>query len=152
LTASASSQQGVFDGKPLTGNQTTVNFLNGIATSLPFKELINFIVYAYGASRRMGSGSLEETYNLDRAASLFSEHVSLINAVEWLLQADYAVKSADAENRAYFENRYEKVKNMLIDLLPDIENIRTKPITKTQSKPIIEFKTPYGWVSSHRYT
>ncbi len=100
----------------------------------------------------MGSGSLEETYNLDRAASLFSEHVSLINAVEWLLQADYAVKSADAENRAYFENRYEKVKNMLIDLLPDIENIRTKPITKTQSKPIIEFKTPYGWVSSHRYT
>ena len=36
---------------------------------------------------------------------------------------------------------------MLIDLLPDVGNILTKPITKTQSKPAIEFETPYGWVS-----
>ncbi len=36
---------------------------------------------------------------------------------------------------------------MLIDLLPDVVNIRTKAITKTQSNPAIEFETPYGWVS-----
>jgi len=108
------------------------------------KELI---IYAYGASRRMGSGSLEESYNPSHAASLFSENVSLINAVEWLLQADYAVKSTVEESKDYFKNRYEKVKNMLTELLPDVENIRAKPITKTQSKPTIEFKTPYGWIN-----
>ncbi|MEK8016803.1 MAG: AAA family ATPase [Candidatus Parabeggiatoa sp.] len=106
-----------------------------------------FIIYAYGASRRMGSGSLEKTYHPNGTMSLFREEVSLINAVGWLLNADYAIKSADTASKAYYENRYEKVKNMLIDLLPDVENIRAKPITKTQSHPAIEFQTPYGWVS-----
>ena len=111
-----------------------------------FVGMKELVVYPYGALRRMGNGSLDNS-NSDRAINLFLEDVSLINAVEWLLQADYAVKSSAAEGKSYFENRYEKVKNMLIDLLPDVGNIRTKPITKTQSKPAIEFETPYGWVS-----
>jgi len=128
-------------------NLSNYFFAEKESTSLSIDIADNFIVYAYGASRRMGSGSLERSYNPDNCANLFSEDVSLINAVEWLLQADYAVKSSAAEGKSYFENRYEKVKNMLIDLLPDVGNIRTKPITKTQSKPAIEFETPYGWVS-----
>jgi hypothetical protein len=86
----------------------------------------------------MGSGSLEKSYNPDNAAGLFSEEVSLINAVEWLLQAIFALQNSEGENKPYFENRYEKVKNMLIDLLPDVENFRAKPITKNQSKPSID--------------
>jgi ABC-type multidrug transport system ATPase subunit len=118
-----------------------------IATSLPFNELKNFLIYAYGASRCMGSGSLEKTYNPDHAASLFSENISLINAVEWLLQAIFASQNSEGDSKSYFENRYEKVKNMLIDLLPDVEDIRAKPITKIQPKPTIEVETIYGWVS-----
>jgi energy-coupling factor transporter ATP-binding protein EcfA2 len=140
-----------------SGSLTSHKYLNISDYFLTEKEAIrhkidfteNFIIYAYSASRRMGSGSLEETYNPNGTINLFREDVGLINAVEWLLQADYAViKSAATEGKPYFENRYEKVKNMLIDLLPDVENIRAKPITKTQSKPAIEFKTPYGWVFS----
>jgi len=123
------------------------SFQSLMATSLPFNELENFLIYAYGASRRMGSGTLEETYNPNHAASLFSEDVSLINAVEWLLQAIFASQNSEGENQSYFENRYEKVKNMLIDLLPDVENIRAKPITKAHPKPTIEVETIDGWVS-----
>lgn len=125
-------------------NDTAYNHINKHLTD---KKIEKLIIYAYGASRRMGSGSLEESYNPDHAASLFSENVNLINAVEWLLQADYAIKSTVEESKDYFKNRYEKVKNMLTELLPDVENIRAKPITKTQSKPTIEFKTPYGWIN-----
>jgi ABC-type multidrug transport system ATPase subunit len=123
------------------------SFQSLIATSLPFNELENFIIYAYGASRRMGSGALEESYNPNHAASLFSEEVSLINAVEWLLQALFASQNSEGESQSYFENRYEKVKNMLIALLPDVENIRAKPVTKVHPKPTIEVETIYGWVN-----
>ncbi len=107
----------------------------------------HFFIYAYGASRRMGTGALEKSYNSDSAANLFSEEISLINAVEWLLQAIFASQNSEGESKSYFENRYEKVKKLLIDLLPDVVNIRTKSITKAQSKPAIEFETFYGWVS-----
>jgi len=122
------------------------SFQSMMASSLPFNELDNFIIYAYGASRRMGNGALEESYNPNHAASLFSEEVSLINAVEWLLQALFASQNSEGDSQSYFENRYEKVKNMLIALLPDIENIRAKPVTKLHPKPTIEVETIYGWV------
>jgi predicted ATP-binding protein involved in virulence len=103
-------------------------------------------IYAYGASRRMGTGSLSETRNPDNSASLFFDDASLINAEEWLLQADFAVKSADNESKSYFENRFDRIKKLLISLLPDVDEIRIKPITKEQKKPGIELRTPYGWV------
>ncbi len=109
-------------------------------------EFKNLIIYAYGASRRMGAGSLAETQDTDNSATLFFDDISLVNAEEWLLQADFAVKSADDENKFYFENRFKKIKELLINLLPDVGDIRIKPITKEQKKPAIEIKTPYGWV------
>jgi len=114
--------------------------------TLPIKDAKKIIICSYGASRRMGTGSLSETQSPDNSASLFYDHVSLINAEEWLLQADFAVKSADDESKPYFENRFARIKKLLTELLPDVENIRTRPITKEQKKPGIEFRTPYGWV------
>ncbi|MCK5716678.1 MAG: AAA family ATPase [Thiomargarita sp.] len=110
-------------------------------------DINNLLIYAYGASRRMGSGTLEKSYPLDNIANLFLEESSLINAIEWLLQAIFAAQNSKNDTKNYFEKRYEKVKNLLIDLLPDVLNIRTKSITKTQSKADIEFETLYGWVS-----
>lgn len=115
--------------------------------TFPVEYAGKLIIYAYGASRRMGTGSLSETQTPDNSASLFYDDASLINAEEWLLQADFAVKSADDENRPYFENRFVRIKNLLITLLPDAEDIRIRPITKEQKKPGIELQTPYGWVS-----
>jgi ABC-type multidrug transport system ATPase subunit len=137
----------LYRGSLTSAKHTNIN--NLIFSDEETIRLLDLTIYAYGASRRMGSGALEESYHSDSGANLFSEEISLINAVEWLLQADYAViKSSVADGKPYFENRYETVKNLLIDLLPDVENIRAKPITKTQSKPAIEFETPYGWVST----
>ena len=120
--------------------------LNSEYIYLPARIFKNLVVYAYGASRRMGTGALSETQSPDSSASLFSDDVSLINSEEWLLQADFAVKRADGENISYFENRFSRIKELLIRLLPDVENIRIRPITKEQKKPGIELRTPYGWV------
>ncbi len=111
-----------------------------------FEKYRNLIVYAYGASRRPSPGFLSETQSSDNSASLFFDDASLINAEEWLLQADYAIKTADKKSIPYFENRFNKIKKLLTDLLPDAEKIRIKPITETQKKASIEVKTPYGWV------
>lgn len=121
-------------------------FGNHTNKGLPATKTKNLMIYAYGASRRMGSGSLEKSYQPDSAANLFEEEIGLINAVEWLLQAIFASQNSQGDSKIYFENRYKKVKNMLIELLPDVTDIRAKPITKTQSNPLIEFKTGYGWV------
>ena len=106
----------------------------------------NFVAYAYGASRRMGSGSLNDTQNSDAAASLFNNSVDLIDAEEWFLQAYFAANNAEGKVQEFAQGRFDKVKKMLLDLLPDVSDIRIKPITKTQLKAAIEVQTPYGWV------
>lgn len=103
--------------------------------------------YAYGATRRMGSAALGRSTG-DSAASLFQDDVSLIDVEEWLLVEDYARRRAGAEEA---ERRLERVKKVLIDLLPDVGDFRigeSKPVTRSRSlRPAIEVKTPYGWVS-----
>jgi predicted ATP-binding protein involved in virulence len=96
----------------------------------------------------MGESSLSEKNDDDPFASLFSDNASLINAEEWLLQADYSSHAANSEaarNRA--EKRRDEIKEVLINLLPDVEDIRFAQLTEKQQKPGVELKTPYGWVS-----
>src|SRR3989440_4385958 len=104
--------------------------------------------FGYGASRRMGETSLSEEAGDEPFASLFSDGVALLNAEEWLLQADYtahAAKSEAARKRA--EKRRDEIEEVLINLLPDVEGIRFAQLTEKQQKPGVEVKTPYGWVS-----
>lgn len=108
--------------------------------------LKNLKVYAYGASRRMGHSSLSDTKDMVPKESIFFDDVDLINAEEWLLQAYFAVQNAEEEEQTYFENRYDKIKTTLIQLLEDALDFRIRPITKNQPKPAIEVETPYGWV------
>jgi predicted ATP-binding protein involved in virulence len=104
--------------------------------------------FGYGASRRMGETSFSERADGEPFESLFSDDVALLNAEEWLLQADYtahAAKSEAARKRA--EKRRDEIKEVLINLLPDVEDIRFAQLTEKQQKPGVEVKTPYGWVS-----
>ena len=132
-----------------------VKFLDGSVSQIRGNpELENLVIYAYGASRRMGTGELfnSQISKLihDHVASLFYEDGRLINAEEWLLQAYLTFKRSqeqvEQDIAAYAEQRYEKIKHTLLMLLPDITDIRIRPITKTQLKTIVEVKTPYGWV------
>ncbi len=107
----------------------------------------NIFIIAYGASRKMGTGSLTESRNPFPMATLFDENASLINAEAWLLETDFAIKNAKGETKKYLQNHYKKVKETLQNLLPDVEDFRIREITKTQTQAAIEVKTPYGWVA-----
>jgi ABC-type multidrug transport system ATPase subunit len=128
----------------LMGNKTGVKL-----ASAPFPENVGEVVcFAYGASRRMGDMALSNTGEDSPFASLFSENVALINAEEWLLQADYAAHAANslgAQKRA--KARRDEIKKVLIKILPDVVDIRFTALDKEQFKPGVEVKTPYGWVS-----
>lgn len=81
-------------------------------------KLTSIKIIAYGASRKMSNAALGNIVGeQDRHASLMSEK-ELQNGEEWLLQADYAVKS----NALNSEKRFEKIKGLLIDILPDVHD------------------------------
>jgi hypothetical protein len=69
--------------------------------------------------------------------------VELINAVEWLLQADYAARS---EGGARGRRRRDMIEHALIDLLPDVDIIRIAGLDEDPPRPRVEVQTPYGWV------
>jgi len=107
----------------------------------------SIFIIAYGASRKMGTGSLTESRNPFPMATLFDENTSLINAEAWLLETNFAVKNSKGETKKYLQKHYKKVKETLQNLLPDVEDFRIREITRTQTQAAIEVKTPYGWVA-----
>lgn len=116
-------------------------------TTIPH-EMAEFTFFGYGASRRMGETSLSEKGDDAPFASLFSDNVELLNAEEWLLQADYAAHAgSNITTRKRAEKRRDEIKEVLINLLPDVRDIKFAQITEEQPKPRVEVKTPYGWVS-----
>jgi predicted ATP-binding protein involved in virulence len=102
--------------------------------------------YGYGANRRMSETSLSETLSSDGCTSLFSDNVSLINAEEWLLQADYAAARSAPDNKPQLERRFNLIQDILKKLLPDVSDIRITLADNESSRPAAEFLTPYGWV------
>jgi hypothetical protein len=121
-----------------------------VAISNPVSRQVmtEFPCFGYGATRRMGEATLSEGISDDPFASLFSDRVELLNAEEWLLQADYAAHAgSNAATRKRAEKRRDEIKDILINLLPDVDDIKFTQITEKQTKPGVEVKTPYGWVS-----
>jgi predicted ATPase len=119
--------------------------LSVTGTVADLSKLRNLVVYGYGASRRMGETSLSQSNGADPSASLFSDAIELLNAEEWLLQADYAAsKSSRGQPRA--QKRRDFIIELLIRLLPDTSAIRFVQPTTTKL-PSVQFRTPYGWVN-----
>lgn len=110
------------------------------------EQLEEVICYGYGATRRVGEVSLREDIILDNSVSLFSEKASLINAEEWLLQTDYAARSAAGKTRDRLQKQLNQIIEILKRILPDIEDIRIAPADEEIPRPRAEFLTPYGWV------
>jgi tetratricopeptide (TPR) repeat protein/energy-coupling factor transporter ATP-binding protein EcfA2 len=107
--------------------------------------LDDLICYGYGASRHMENSALTKQPQAENSASLFSDDVALLNAEEWLLQMDYAAaKSSTIKNTA--RKNFDDVKNLLIQLLPDVQDIRIDPPEPDRPQAGVSFKTPYGWV------
>lgn len=111
----------------------------------------DFFCIGYGAARRMSETSLAETDVEDAVANLFSDDITLLNAEEWLLRADYAAyveKMTPGGNKRVVERR-KQVEESLLRLLPDIEEVRFGKVGKFGAemyKRGVDFKTPYGWI------
>jgi hypothetical protein len=111
-----------------------------------YGELGGLICYGYSAARRMGETSLTERVSLDSTASLFSDGVPLLNAEEWLLQADYAaIKPSPVQGEA--KKRRNEIKFLLTEILPDVDEIEFTQPSQQHHTPAVRVKTPYGWVS-----
>jgi energy-coupling factor transporter ATP-binding protein EcfA2 len=109
-------------------------------------EFLSLNCYGYGANRRISETSISEAFSSDSCASLFSDKETLINAEEWLLQADYAVARSAPDNTARLEKRLHLIQDILKQLLPDIADIHISPASYYNPLPAAEFLTPYGWV------
>ena len=105
--------------------------------------------YGFGASRIMGEGSLSEKEIDDPSASLFKDNLELINAEEWLLQADYSAKASKASSKIgqKARKRRDQIRDVLINLLPEVNDIRVSEPSQKSPKPKVEFETPYGWIT-----
>ena len=110
------------------------------------KLLDDLHCYGYGATRKNGKEMLSETALSNDSASLFSDDAKLINAEEWLLQTDYAVKSSSGKTRTRLKKEFNHIIEILKQILPDIEDIRITPADEERPRPRAEFFTPYGWV------
>lgn len=113
----------------------------------------NFIL-GYGANRRISFQILSEKETKpDNSATLFDDDAKLINAEEWLYQIDYAAAYAENNNtdsENYTKNRRDLILKLLVDILPDIDDIKFVPKDDPSNpRPVMRFKTLYGWVGIH---
>ena len=135
-------------------------FINPFDLSYNIKERVSPFCLGYGASRKVsGSDSLsnksdksylshllQTNFNESSPASLFEEDFSLINAEEWLLQTDY-IASKKSPNQKDAVAKLDKIKKILIRVLPEVIDIRFRINIETVSMPKLEFLTPDAWLS-----
>lgn len=79
--------------------------------------------FGYGAGRRPKPASLSaEAAGI--SATLFDDHVELPDAEEWILQSDHVHRIAEGVPAA--TKHFQQVKAVLIELLPDVTDIRVE--------------------------
>lgn len=149
-TSSTSVSARVALDEPLTSTKVGTTALAIIRWLSPrteestrYPRWTNAVCCGYGALRRSGEASLEAGIFKHSAASLFVDDAELISFSDWLLRADYAA-NASASGRAVAHR--DKIQAALIDLLPDVSNIRVAGLDEQPPLPRLEVQTPYGWV------
>lgn len=103
-----------------------------------------FFSIAYSASRKLKSSSPFLYGNVAFNEST-NEQGELINAEKWLLDTDY-IASKESKIQANYKKRSEIIKSTLVDLLPDVENIRITDPSEKSPNPRVEFQMPDGWL------
>ena len=99
-------------------------------------------LFSYSATRRLkkvGNNSLEDKENQ------VSDTDELINAEKWLLDTDH-IASKESEIQDSYRKRLEIIKDILINLLPDVEDIHITVPSKKSPNPRVEFQMPDGWL------
>ena len=110
-------------------------------------EISELNIFGYGASRKTSFSSLIETQSTISWESLFYDDIFLPNPEEWLLQSDYSASKLSPFRKQAIK-QLEKVKEILLKILPDADGIRFDQSSETPFTTKVEFHTPYGWVES----
>lgn len=111
-------------------------------------ENIVSMIFAYGASRKVGETSLSEQSKELSFNTLFDETILLTNPEEWLIRSNYE-SLLESEFQEKRKQKLSKIIETLIQILPDIINIRFGEKTiNNKFQPIVEFETPYGLVEA----
>jgi predicted ATPase len=99
--------------------------------------------FGYGAQRTFGSeGVDDESVSIDPIRSLFRDRAPLRNPEAWLIRIHHAMLMKLGKQQFQFDT----IKNLLLEVLPDISDLRVETGHGVYPKPFVEFKTPYGWV------
>jgi predicted ATP-binding protein involved in virulence len=107
----------------------------------------NLFLLSYGASRRMSKNQNLTSSITKYKTSLFDDEIELINAEEWFLQKYLKSFIAEENTKEKYLNEFELVKKLLKDILPDVNDIRIKPVNEENSKILLEVETNFGWVN-----
>lgn len=129
-------------GKPASSDIRSITARR--ETTTPYPDWANALCCGYGALRRSGEASVEAGSANHSAISLFSDDAALINGSEWFLRADYAAKNTTPDSHAATQR--DKIAAALIDLLPDVSDIRAAGLDEQPPRPRVDVQTPYGWV------
>jgi len=103
---------------------------------------INTFLLSYGASRRMSKNpNISQKLESDnRITSLFDESIELINAEEWYLQKFLAYTTSENGIKIKLKQQLGLIKKVLIDILPDVLDLRIKEIKTVSDKTSLEVK------------
>jgi predicted ATP-binding protein involved in virulence len=124
--------------------------IGSMSSLVEWSAFQGLICYGYGAIRNLGDVVLQDSLKSPSSTSLFSEGAALINAEEWLLQTDYAYRSATGATKMRLKKQLDHIIDILKRILPDVNAIRIaipdNDSYEDEPHPRAEFRTPYGWV------
>lgn len=129
--------------RPPVARLTAVTDGRGVSFDLPPGGRVAPLVVAYGAARHIGPSSLTPDESDDPTATLLAADTPLLNAEEWLLRLDYRASRSTGE---LARRQRERVRQLLIALLPDVEEIHIEPPRGNGGEGPVRFRTPYGEV------
>ena len=85
----------------------------------------------------------------NRVSVFLDDDVALRDPEDWLLTADYnaRLRGRDGER---FDSFAKRVRDALVDILPEVDELRIQAADEPGRSPRVEARTPDGWVSLRR--
>ncbi len=123
-----------FVKKSYWGENDTMLHLDNVLNKMP--------VFAYGAARRMSKSAITNEQSVYSSTSLFADDVELVNAEDWLVQADYLSLKDES-----YEKNYSIVHQIIEKLFRD--EARAVFIDTSSGTPQVKLFTHYGDVRLH---
>jgi predicted ATP-binding protein involved in virulence len=80
-----------------------------------------------------------------RASVFLDDDTALRDPEDWLLTADYNARLRGSDVRR-FDAFAKRVRNVLVELLPEVAEIRIQAAEEPAGSPRVEARTPDGWV------